>query len=123
MSKKGIETLVGLFVLLALIGPWIVPYDPLASNAAVALKPPSAAHWFGTDALGRDLAAGLIHGARVSLLVGLVSTVVALLIGVPLGLLAFRRAGLARSLFSVLGVIQTVPSSGPTICGCQGANG
>ena len=48
----------GLFVLIvlaALLGPYIVPYDPLASDTAAALKPPSRAHWFGTDQLGRDV--------------------------------------------------------------------
>jgi peptide/nickel transport system permease protein len=48
----------GLLVLIifaAIFGPWIVPYDPLASDTAQALKPPSAAHWFGTDQLGRDI--------------------------------------------------------------------
>ncbi|MDQ7994091.1 MAG: MFS transporter, partial [Propionicimonas sp.] len=43
------------FVLFGLFGPWIAPYDPLASDVAQALKPPSMAHWFGTDALGRDI--------------------------------------------------------------------
>ena len=48
----------GLFVLIvfaAVLGPYIVPYDPLASNTAMSLKPPSRAHWFGTDQLGRDV--------------------------------------------------------------------
>ena len=51
----GAFLLFGFFVLLALFGPWLAPYDPLKSNTAMALKPPSAAHWFGTDALGRDI--------------------------------------------------------------------
>src|SRR5947209_20225015 len=42
-------------VFAALFGPYVVPYDPLASDTAAALKPPSAAHWFGTDQLGRDI--------------------------------------------------------------------
>ena len=46
-----------LILFAALFGPYVVPYDPLASNTAAALKPPSAAHWFGTDELGRDVLA------------------------------------------------------------------
>ena len=53
------------FVLLAIFGPWIAPYDPLASNTDVALKPPSMAHWFGTDALGRDILSRIIVAALV----------------------------------------------------------
>src|SRR3982074_1216936 len=52
-------------VFAALFGPYVVPYDPLASNTAVALKPPSAAHWFGTDQLGRDIFSRVIVAIRV----------------------------------------------------------
>ena len=56
-----------LFVLLALVGPWIVPYDPLATNTSIALQPPSAAHWFGTDALGRDILSRTLVATRLDL--------------------------------------------------------
>lgn len=80
-----------MFVMLALFGPYIVPYDPLASNAAVALQPPSAQHWFGTDALGRDIFSRIVHGARITLLVVLVVVVT---VG-PIGLLVGTAAGYA----------------------------
>jgi len=51
------------FVLLALFGPWIAPYDPLASSTEAALKPPSIAHWFGTDSLGRDILSRIVVAA------------------------------------------------------------
>ncbi|HAP10481.1 MAG TPA: peptide ABC transporter permease, partial [Afipia sp.] len=54
-----------LIVFAAVFGPSIVPYDPLASNTAQALKPPSAAHWFGTDQLGRDILSRVIVATRL----------------------------------------------------------
>ena len=66
----------GLFVLIvaaALIGPFIVPYDPLASNTAVALKPPSLSHWFGTDQLGRDVFSRVIVATRLDFVIAITS--------------------------------------------------
>lgn len=80
--------LFGLFVLLALVGPWIVPYDPLASNAAAALKPPSAAHWFGTDALGRDIFSRTIVATRLDLGIAVSAVLMSFVIGISLGLMA-----------------------------------
>ena len=54
-----------LILFAALFGPYVVPYDPLASNTAAALKPPSAAHWFGTDQLGRDIFSRVIVATRL----------------------------------------------------------
>jgi peptide/nickel transport system permease protein len=62
-----------------------VPHDPASIDLDAILRPPSRAHWLGTDGLGRDLGARIIHGARVSVLVGLASAVLALLLGLPLG--------------------------------------
>src|SRR4051794_41942641 len=58
---------VALFVLLAIFGPWIVPYDPVVSNVSEALQPPSAAHLAGTDQLGRDVFSRLVVAARLDL--------------------------------------------------------
>src|ERR1700745_3821155 len=52
-------------LLAAVFGPYVVPYDPLASDTAAALKAPSAAHWFGTDQLGRDIFSRVVVAARV----------------------------------------------------------
>src|SRR3979490_2432752 len=56
-----------LFVLVAIFGPWIVPYDPIASDVPQALMPPNAAHWAGTDQLGRDVFSRLLVAARLDL--------------------------------------------------------
>src|SRR3954471_14197344 len=61
------------FILLALFAPWIVPYDPIATSWTLVRKPPSSAHWFGTDDLGRDIFGRVIYGARASLTAGRVS--------------------------------------------------
>ena len=77
-----------LFVLLALVGPWIVPYDPLATNTAIALQPPSAAHWFGTDALGRDILSRTLVATRLDLGIAVAAVAASFVVGIPLGLAA-----------------------------------
>jgi len=76
------------FVAIAIFAPWIAPYDPLGTSWSAIRKAPSAAHWFGTDELGRDVLSRVIYGARASLLAGVVSVSIALSLGVPIGLLA-----------------------------------
>ncbi len=80
--------LFALIVVLAIAGPWIVPYDPLASNAAVALQPPSTAHWFGTDALGRDIFSRVVVATRLDLGIAVSAVAASFVIGMPLGLAA-----------------------------------
>ena len=82
-----------LMVLAALLAP-LFAGDPNTMNPAQRLLPPSAAHWLGTDGLGRDVFARVIYGARVSLLVGISVAMVAVSIGTVIGLVAgyFRRA-------------------------------
>jgi peptide/nickel transport system permease protein len=70
-----------LIVLLALIGPYIVPYDPLASNTAMALKPPSRAHWFGTDQLGRDVFSRVVVATRLDFVIAVSSVALVFLLG------------------------------------------
>ena len=76
------------FVALAIFASWIAPYDPLATSWSAVRKAPTAAHWFGTDEIGRDVLSRVVWGARASLLAGLVSVGISLAIGVPVGLLA-----------------------------------
>jgi len=80
--------LFAMFVLLALIGPSIAPYDPLASDTSAALQPPSAAHWFGTDALGRDILSRTIVATRLDLGIAVSAVVLSFGIGIALGLAA-----------------------------------
>ena len=79
---------VALLAAAALLAPLVARHDPTAIDLAGALRAPSAAHWLGTDVQGRDVWARLVHGARVSLAVGVVSQVIALALGVALGLVA-----------------------------------
>ena len=74
----------GLFVLIvvaAVLGPYIVPYDPLASDTAAALKGPSSAHWFGTDQLGRDVFSRVIVATRLDFIIAVFSVVLVFLMG------------------------------------------
>jgi peptide/nickel transport system permease protein len=73
---------------LAILAPWIAPYDPLATSWAAVRKAPSAAHWFGTDEVGRDLLSRTIWGARASLSAGVIAVSIAVALGVPIGMLA-----------------------------------
>lgn len=97
-SLRGGALLIGALLILALAAPLMrapLPHDPTRLDLDSVLLAPSRAHWMGTDALGRDLAARVLHGARVSLAVGLLAAAFALLVGVPLGAWAGYRGGWA----------------------------
>ncbi len=79
---------VGLFVLVAIFAPLLAPYDPIKTNWSEIRHAPSAAHWFGTDELGRDIFSRIIYGARASLMAGVVSVVIAFVVGVPIGIVS-----------------------------------
>jgi peptide/nickel transport system permease protein len=74
--------------LLALFAPWLTPYDPMALKILDRLQSPRAAHWFGTDELGRDVFSRVVFGARYSLLIGALVVVISMVCGVLLGLAA-----------------------------------
>ena len=74
-----------LFVLLAIVGPAIAPYDPLASNASETLQPPSWQHWFGTDQLGRDVLSRVIVATRLDLAIAAAAVALSFGIGSVLG--------------------------------------
>ena len=93
---------IAFFVALALFAPVVAPFDPLATSWSAIRKAPSAAHWFGTDEIGRDVASRVIWGARASLLAGVVSVLISLSIGVPVGLLAGYAGGMVDMLISRL---------------------
>src|SRR3990170_4770903 len=77
-----------LYVLLALGAPWIAPADPLRTDWSQIRKAPSAAHPFGTDDLGRDILSRVVWGTRISMQAGVFSILLAMVIGVPIGLVA-----------------------------------
>src|SRR5262249_10507361 len=79
---------IGLLVALALLAPAIAPADPIKVNPALAQHPPGPETWFGADHLGRDNLSRVLHGARISLTLGLISVSIAASFGTALGLLA-----------------------------------
>jgi peptide/nickel transport system permease protein len=74
-----------LIVAMALFGPWIAPYDPLATNTARTLEPPSRAHWFGTDQLGRDILSRVLVATRLDLVIAIGAVALSFLVGTAAG--------------------------------------
>jgi peptide/nickel transport system permease protein len=89
-----------MFVALAVFAPWIAPQDPIATSWSAIRKAPSAEHWMGTDEVGRDVLSRVIFGTRASLLAGLASVSISLLLGVPIGLAAGFLGGFTDGLIS-----------------------
>jgi peptide/nickel transport system permease protein len=87
LSGAGL-VVVAAVLLAAALADLLAPYPYDLVNFDATLQPPSAAHWFGTDELGRDQLSRVLHGLRISMTVGVMSVVLSLVIGVPLGLLA-----------------------------------
>ena len=113
----------GLVALAALLAPWLAPHDPLQQYRDHLLQPPvwmdggSARFLLGTDELGRDLLSRLLHGARVSLGLGLASVVLALVPGVALGLLAaFHERWLSPLVMRSMDVLLALPGLLLAIC-------
>ncbi|HTF85865.1 MAG TPA: ABC transporter permease [Cellvibrio sp.] len=92
MAMVGLTILLGM-VIIALLTPWIAPYEYDAQNLDLGASPPSTAHWLGTDVFGRDQLTRIMYGSRVSLMVGFIATTVALLIGVFWGATAGYLGG------------------------------
>ena len=93
-GKAGLA-IVGIFVVLAIIGPYIAPYDPwkTADNIEDILAPPSWRHPLGTDELGRDILSQVIHGTRVTLIIGLSAAAIAVMVGTVVGVSAGYLGG------------------------------
>lgn len=104
--------ILGFYVLLAIIGPWITPYDPGARGNDL-VQPPSAEHWFGTTHLGQDVFSQVLDGTRsvmfVGFLAGTIATVLSVLIGVTAGYLGGRTDDTLSALSNVFLVIPAVP--------------
>ncbi|MBZ4664363.1 MAG: transporter permease [Caloramator sp.] len=112
MAMFGLGIIV-ILVLLALFADVIAPYEEVAikQNLAMRLKGPSAEHWLGTDEFGRDIFARIIHGARVSLKVGIIAVGISILIGGSLGAIAAYYGGKVDNLIMrFMDILLAVPS-------------
>ncbi len=79
---------------IAIVGPWIVPYDPLASNVSNALRPPSSMHWAGTDQLGRDVFSRVVVATRLDMAIGASAVTLSFVIGALIGSLCGYFGGI-----------------------------
>src|SRR5690242_6929527 len=99
-----------LLAVAGVLAPWLAPGDPNALGND-ALQPPGAAHWLGTDDLGRDVLGGIIYGIRVSLPVGILSAAAALLLGGGVGAIAGARGGWTdAAVMRVSEMFQVIPA-------------
>jgi peptide/nickel transport system permease protein len=102
--------IMGLFVFTAMFADFLTVYDPVATNAAISLAPPSAAHWFGADPFGRDVLSRIIYGARISLAVGIGSTLLGSGFGTAIGLASGYLGGwVDLAVQRVMDVLQALP--------------
>ncbi|WP_110717118.1 ABC transporter permease [Salinicola acroporae] len=99
-----------LIVIVAILAPWLAPHDPLEMSPANRLKPPGTDYWLGSDAYGRDLLSRVLYGARVSLIVGIGSALISVVIGLPLGILAGFFRGLDSLIMRVMDGLMAIPS-------------
>lgn len=98
-------------LLVAMLAPWIAPFDPDAINVKAVLLAPSSTHWMGTDGLGRDVFSRMLFGARISLLVGFVAVGIATAIGVVLGAIAgFYRGWVDIVIMRLVDVMLSIPT-------------
>lgn len=108
VPSKIVLGILMLLVASAVLAPVIAPFDPLATGDPVL--PPGGSHWFGTDAIGRDVFSRVLHGARSSLIIGLAATGVALAVAVVLGsIAATAHKVVAEVLMRILDVVMSFP--------------
>ena len=99
-----------LIVLVAVLAPWLAPHDPLTMSPAERLKPAGDDYWLGSDAYGRDLLSRILYGARISLIVGIGSALISVVIGLPLGILAGFFRTLDTLIMRVMDGLMAIPS-------------
>jgi len=100
-----------LVIALAIAAPWIAPYDPNDQNIMEKLRAPSAAHWLGTDSFGRDTLSRILYGSRISLVIGIASTLLAMIIGSAIGMFAGWYGGRADTVtMQAMDVLLAFPS-------------
>ena len=94
--------IIAVFVAVAVLAPWIAPYNPLAQSILKINQTPSWAHWLGTDQFGRDVLSRMIYGSHNSLIFGLLSPVLAAIVGTTLGVVAGYFGGAVDRVISRL---------------------
>ncbi len=99
-----------LFVMAALLAPWIAPYDPLRQVIAERLQGPSTTHWLGTDQFGRDIFSRVLYGGRISLGIALLSVLLGLIVGGLLGLGAGYSGRLDGPIMRAMDVLLSFPA-------------
>jgi peptide/nickel transport system permease protein len=98
------------FIFVAIFAPWLATHDPDLNNYRARVKPPSAEHWFGTDNFGRDIYSRVVYGARISMYVGILATLIGTSIGALTGLLSGFLGGKVDQLVQrVADVMFTIP--------------
>lgn len=108
-------TVVGLVIILALLltaafAPWIAPYDPLQGELTARLLPPSAAHWMGTDELGRDIFSRVVYGARITLFIVLLVAIISAPLGLVIGAISGYFGGVAdRIMMGLTDIFLSMP--------------
>src|SRR5699024_4195002 len=86
------------FIIVAIVGPFLTPYEPDAQIITNKLAPPSADHWFGTDHLGRDIFSRIVHGMKITLYIGFASVVLGATAGVLVGIISGYYGGTVDSI-------------------------
>ena len=97
-------------IIMAILAPWIIPYDYKAINIMEAYQGPSLAHWFGTDDVGRDIFSRIIYGGRYSLSLGVSTVCISVVIGVVLGSIAgYFGGGIEMLIMRFLDILSSIP--------------
>jgi oligopeptide transport system permease protein len=114
LLKNKMAVVGGIFILfeviLCLVTPWIVPYGFDQQNLELTLAGPSAAHWLGTDNLGRDLFTRVLYGGRISMMVGFLASLVSVVVGVVYGAVAgFAGRRVDNLMMRVVDVLYALP--------------
>lgn len=112
-NKQAMVGMVMLLVLVlaAIFADVIAPYDPVRQDLIHRLQPPSAAHWFGTDELGRDIFSRILYGSRISLTVGLIAVGISSVVGCSLGAIAGYYGGvLDNVIMRCTDILMAIPS-------------
>ena len=104
-------SLILVFALMALLAPWITPHDPVQANPFEVLRPPSTKFWLGTDGAGMDVFSRIIHGARLAFGIAVPAVAVAMVLGVPLGLVSGYVGGwLDEAIMRMMDALRIFPS-------------